>query len=124
MRPQRLLAAQQRDVSKMPGETVVPASATRTGWKTCLGLAPRGARPRRAARLRPSSVNGSSAGERLARLLRAARAAVGVEPLLARLGVVGAGPSKRKPASGQKSASVWIFSCEISTAGAQPVAAR
>ena len=34
-----------------------------------------------------------------------------------------AGPSKMKPASGQKSASVWIFSREIATAGAQAGAA-
>ena len=72
----------------MPGETVVPASATRIGWKTSFGL--RAARlddlaQRRLDRL---DVERLDVRQRLARL-RERCAAVVVEPLLARRRVVG-----------------------------------
>ena len=92
----------------MPGETVVPASATRIGWKTSLRL---GAEPldhaaqRRLDRV--STSNGSSLGERR-RARRPARARPSSpQPLLARRRVVGravedeARPAARsRPASG------------------------
>ena len=72
----------------MPGETVVPASATRIGWKTSLGL--RAAALDDAAQRRVDRVG----VQRLERRQRRARAreraaALVAEPLLARLRVVG-----------------------------------
>ena len=76
-------------VSKIPGETVVPASATRSGWKTSLGLAPRALDDLAQRRLdRRSASNGSTLRERLARVGERG-AAVLAQPLLARLRVVG-----------------------------------
>ena len=74
-------------VSKIPGEIAVPASATRIGWKTCLGLAPRAATTPSSAGCTLSSVN----VQRLERRPHVGerRPPVLVEPLLARLGVVG-----------------------------------
>ena len=64
---QRLVAAEQRELSKMPGETVVPAIATRSGWKTSRGLAPRRS-THAAQRLldRARTSNGSRARQRRA----------------------------------------------------------
>ena len=105
----------------MPGDTVVPAIATRTGWKTSRGFAraldhaaQRGLHALGVQRLGPL-------GERLARRgepLAAPRRAITLPRAFS-----SAGPSKRKPASGQKSASVCIFSCAIATASASPLAA-
>jgi hypothetical protein len=102
----------------MPGDTVVPASATRTGWKTSLGLAARvSTTPRRDCSM-CSRSNGSVASS-------AARAAASAsrppsESHFSRAAGSSAGPSKMKPASGQKSARVWIFSSEIATASRSP----
>src|SRR5829696_4467439 len=47
--------------SNIPGETVVPEIATRTGWKTCLGLTPSRSTTSRSAASTPGSSNGSAA---------------------------------------------------------------
>ena len=91
-------------VSKIPGETVVPATATRSGWKTCLRLTPeplghaaqRGlhAPPRSTAPGPPSSAARAAASALAPPGARApARAPAGSS----------AGPSKKKPRSGQNS---------------------
>ena len=105
-------------LSKIPGETVVPAIATRTGWKTC-SASSRGARRSRAVRLDRVLVERRQLARARARLRERLRAAVRAEPALERARVVDR-PVERKPASGQKSASVWIFSWLISTPPRSP----
>src|SRR3954451_9708352 len=86
-------------VSKMPGDTVVPARATRIGWKTSRGLTSRCSTNSRSTGSMRATVNGSTGASAARTALsavwpsappRVAGAAPGVtEPLLARLGVVG-----------------------------------
>ena len=107
-------------VSKIPGETVVPASATRSGWKTSRGLRLRAPRRRRAAprrSRRPTSPRPAAAPARRAR--RPAPRGRPRRATCSRAFGSSAGPSKMNPASGQKSASVWIFSSLIATASPQ-----
>ena len=75
-------------VSKIPGEIVVPASATRMGWKTSFGLTVRASTTPRSASSTALDVNGSSAAS-AARTSAQRREAVLVQPLLARRRVVG-----------------------------------
>ena len=72
----------------MPGETVVPASATRTGWKTSLALTPRVLDHAAQGLLDVLGVERLDALERRAGVGQGVATAVG-EPLLARRGVVG-----------------------------------
>ena len=83
-------------VSKIPGETVVPVSATRSGWKTCLALRP----VRSTARAAPLDALGGPRlrhlGQRRARAASASRARLGAEELRA--------PPGRRPARRRTSA--------------------
>src|SRR5215213_6106401 len=63
-------------LSKIPGEIVVPAIATRTGWKTCFGFQPRSSTRPRSAPSIAYCVNGSSP----ASSVRAARGADRLAP--------------------------------------------
>ena len=107
-------------LSKIPGETVWPAIATRTGWNTFPGLTSRASTTPRSAASIVSGVNGSACAS-------ASRAAASVSAppslpiVLAKALGSSTGPSNRNDTSGQKSASVWIFSAEISTAPRRPV---
>ena len=106
-------------VSKMPGETGRPAIATRSGWKTSRGLQPQ----RSTTAVSAASIVASSNGSISARAPRepapASRRPSAASHFSRACGS-SAGPSNRKPHSGQKSASVWIFSALIATAGPSP----
>ena len=76
--PARLSRPTRATVSKMPGEIVVPVSATRSGWNTCLAFIPDRSTAARSAGSTVSGVHGAGTaarrrahrGERLARPLR------------------------------------------------------
>ena len=75
-------------LSKIPGETVVPAIATRTGWNTWPGLLARASTTDRSATSTASASNRSVCSERLARRLQRLDAAVTGDRLLERLRIV------------------------------------
>ena len=104
---------------RCPARSVVPASATRIGWKTSLGFTPRASTTPRSAGSIARRPTGSTSRQGAARASAEQRRAPSSPSHFSRAFGSSAGPSKRKPASGQKSASVWIFSCEIATAVAQ-----
>ena len=104
----------------MPGDTVVPAIATRTGWNTLPGLTPLALDHLAQRRLDVLDRERLGARQRLARGL----AGDSTPPsrrdhLLERRRIVGRARRTGTPTSGQNSASVWIFSSEISTAPPQ-----
>ena len=107
-------------LSKIPGETVVPAIATRTGWNTLPGLAPRALDDPAQRRLDRLDRERLGLGERLARRLQrldaavAARSSSGTPP--------DRPPARRtrtRPAARSRRAS-GSSPREISTAAAQP----
>ena len=73
--------------SKIPGETVVPVIATRSGWKTCFGLAPCSSTTARSAASIASGSKSSTRAQRLERRLEQ-RPRLGRHHLLPRLRVV------------------------------------
>ena len=118
---ERLLATEQRDAL----EDARRDRACRRARRAAAGR-PRAAWRRGARRPRSSACSivvlveaGRAAASAVARLARAPRARPRPASARARPRVVG-GPSKRKPASGQKSASVWIFSWLIAAAAREP----
>ena len=106
--------------SKIPGETVVPLIATRIGWKTSLRLDPEPlhhAAQRRLDRLGRRTARPRPAPRAPRAAARARRRAITFAQAFSS---DSAGRSTRKPASGQKSASVCIFSWAIATASRGP----
>ena len=81
-------------LSKIPGEIVVPAIATRTGWKTCFGFQPRAstsAAQRRLDRLLRERL--ADRGQRLARGGERLRPALGADRLAPTRPASSTGPS-------------------------------
>ena len=107
--------------SKIPGETVRAADGDAHGLEDVLAASPRAPRPPRAAPPRPARRRTARPPASASRAARGARGRRRVHHLRPGLLVEGR-RSTRKPASGQKSASVCIFSCATSTAAPRPVA--
>ena len=111
-------------LSKMPGETVVPGERDAQRLVDLARLDAARARRRRSA---PRSTVGSSNGSAPARARRAPRASTARPSSPSqRSRAVGSstGPVDSEPASGQKSASVWIFSWLIARRRAEAARAR
>src|SRR5918995_221286 len=108
-------------VSKIPGEIVVPVSATRSGWKIAFALRPERSTASRSAASTVSVPQGSGTRSSASRATVSASAPASGSRNFSRAAGSSTGSSKKARASGQNSSSVEIFSCVTVTASPRPV---
>ena len=118
--PQRLLAAEQRDALEDPRRDRRARDRHAQRLVDLARLAPRGCATSAFERLRRRRPRRSSAPAPAPRARRRASRGPARPSQRSRALASSTGPSSSGPASGQKSASVWIFSWLISTARAKP----